>query len=190
MKKDMADMVFEGLLRIGDDNLILGHRTSEWCGHAPTLEEDLALPNIALDLIGHAQALYSIAIQLKSDYKHEDQLAFLRLEHQYKNLLLVEQENGHFGNTILRLFYFSTYMKYFWEQVSINCFFKKLKEFAEKAGRDPAKIELWTSSNGDSSHLDQLVEAGVSQVMVPARPPEQLAERYAQLIADYDLEDA
>lgn len=64
------------------------------------------------------------------------------------------------------------------------------KEFAEKAGRDPAKIELWTSSNGDSSHLDQLVEAGVSQVMVPARPPEQLAERYAQLIADYDLEDA
>jgi len=133
MKKDMVDMVFEGLLRIGDDNLILGHRTSEWCGHAPTLEEDLALPNIALDLIGHAQALYSIAIQLKSDYKHEDQLAFLRLEHQYKNLLLVEQENGHFGNTILRLFYFSTYMKYFWEQVSLNCFFNKLKEFAEKA---------------------------------------------------------
>ena len=118
---------------IGDDNLILGHRTSEWCGHAPTLEEDLALPNIALDLIGHAQSLYSLAIQLKSDYKHEDQLAFLRLEHQYKNLLLVEQENGHFGNTILRLFYFSTYMKYFWEQVSINCFFKKLKEFSEKA---------------------------------------------------------
>ena len=64
------------------------------------------------------------------------------------------------------------------------------KEFAEKAGRDPAKIELWTSSNGDSRHLAQLVEAGVSQVMVPARPPEQLAERYAQLIADYDLEDA
>ena len=133
MKKNMVDMIFEGLLRIGDDNLILGHRTSEWCGHAPTLEEDLALPNIALDLIGHAQGLYCLAIELKSDYEHEDQIAFLRLEHQYRNLLLVEQENGHFGNTILRLFYFSTFMKYFWEQVRVNCCFKKLKEFAEKA---------------------------------------------------------
>ena len=107
MQKKMANMVFEGLLRVADDNLILGHRTSEWCGHAPTLEEDLALPNIALDLIGHAQTLYSLACELKPEYKNEDALAFLRLEHEYKNVLLVEQENGHFGNTILRLFYFS-----------------------------------------------------------------------------------
>ena len=66
-------------------------------------------------------------------YKNEDQLAFLRLEHEYKNLLLVEQENGDFGNTVLRLFYFSTFMKYFWERVKIKCCFKKLKEFSEKA---------------------------------------------------------
>ena len=64
-------MVFEGLLRIADDNLILGHRTSEWCGHAPTLEEDLALPNIALDLIGHAQTLYCLACEIDSRYKNE-----------------------------------------------------------------------------------------------------------------------
>ena len=65
-----------------------------------------------------------------------------------------------------------------------------VKEYAEKAGRDPSRIELWTSSTGDRDHLDQLVEAGVTQVMVPARPPEQLGDRYSQLIADYDSEDA
>ena len=64
------------------------------------------------------------------------------------------------------------------------------KEYAEKAGRDPSGIELWTSSTCDRDHLDQLVEAGVTQVMVPARPPEQLDDRYSQLIADYDSEDA
>ena len=67
MKSNTADMVFEGLLIIADDNLILGHRTSEWCGHAPTLEEDLALPNIALDLIGHAQTLYCLACEIDWD---------------------------------------------------------------------------------------------------------------------------
>ena len=90
----------------------------------PTLEEDLALPNIALDLIGHAQTLYCLACEVNSRYKNEDQLAFLRLEHEYKNLLLVEQENGDFGNTVLRLFYFSTFMKYFWEKVKTKCSFK------------------------------------------------------------------
>jgi len=133
MKSKMAEIFFEGLIRIADDNLILGHRTSEWCGHAPTLEEDLALPNIALDLIGHAQTLYCLACEINPNYKNEDQLAFLRLEHEYKNLLIVEQENGDFGNTVLRLFYFSTYMKYFWQRVKLACSLKKLKEFSEKA---------------------------------------------------------
>ena len=100
MRKKMADMVFEGLLRVADDNLILGHRTSEWCGHAPTLEEDLALPNIALDLIGHAQALYTLACELKPEYKNEDALAFLRLEHEYTHVLLVAQASGALGTTV------------------------------------------------------------------------------------------
>ena len=91
------------------------------------------MPNIALDLIGHAQTLYSLACELRPEHKNEDALAFLRLEHEYKNVLLVEQENGHFGNTILRLFYFSTYMKYFWEALKELCCFEKLKNFSEKA---------------------------------------------------------
>ena len=74
-----------------------------------------------------------MACELKPEYKNEDVLAFLRLEHEYKNVLLVEQENGHFGNTILRLFYFSTYMKYFWEALKELCCFEKLKNFSEKA---------------------------------------------------------
>ena len=64
------------------------------------------------------------------------------------------------------------------------------RQHAEKSGRDPSKIELWTSSNGDRAHLDQLAEAGVTQVMVPSRPPEQLEELYSELIADYDKEAA
>ena len=64
------------------------------------------------------------------------------------------------------------------------------RQHAEKSGRDPSKIELWTSSSGDRAHLDQLVEAGVTQVMVPSRPPEQLEELYSELIADYDKEAA
>ncbi len=126
-------LLFEVLLRLADDNFILGHRISEWCGHAPTLEEDLALPNIALDLIGHAQVLYQMASKVDVAKRDEDQLAFLRLEHEYKNVLLVEQENGHFGDTILRLFYFSVFMKLLWKRTKEVTSFDELKFFAEKA---------------------------------------------------------
>tara|TARA_B100001250_G_C19646274_1_gene720511 strand:+ start:192 stop:959 length:768 start_codon:yes stop_codon:yes gene_type:complete len=136
MKEKITSIVFEGLLRIGDDDFILGHRTSEWCGHGPTLEEDLSLPNIALDLIGHAQTLYMMASEIDLAKRDEDALAFLRLEHEYKNLLLVEQKNGHFGNTVLRLFYFSTYMKLFWREVNSFCFYKKLRDFADQAYKE------------------------------------------------------
>jgi len=108
--------LFVTLLRLADDHLILGHRLSEWCGHAPMLEEDLAMPNIALDLIGQARALYTYAGQVEGKGRDEDQLAYLRLERDYKNLLLVERPNGDFAQTMLRQFYFSTYMVLFWEK--------------------------------------------------------------------------
>ncbi len=107
--------LFETLLRVADDHLILGHRISQWCGHAPMLEEDLAMPNIALDLIGQARALYSYAGQVEGKGRDEDQLAYLRLECDYKNLLLVERPNGDFAQTMLRQFYFSAFMVLFWE---------------------------------------------------------------------------
>ena len=85
------DTLFETVLRLADDQLILGHRLSEWCGHAPMLEEDLAMPNIALDLIGQARALYKYAAQVEGKGRTEDDLAYLRLEKQYHNILMVER---------------------------------------------------------------------------------------------------
>jgi ring-1,2-phenylacetyl-CoA epoxidase subunit PaaC len=110
------DILFETVLRLADDHLILGHRLSEWCGHAPMLEEDLAMPNIALDLIGQARALYSYAGDVEGKGRDEDKLAYLRLERDYKNVLLVERPNGDFAQTMLRQFYFSAFMVLFWEK--------------------------------------------------------------------------
>ena len=130
MRQDTV--LFNVLLRLADDHLILGHRISEWCGHAPMLEEDLAMPNIALDLIGQARVLYTYAGKVEGKGRTEDQLAYLRLEREYKNLLLVERPNGDFGQTMLRQFYFSVFMVLFWEK-TINSSDKTLAEIAAKA---------------------------------------------------------
>ena len=104
------------LLRLADDHLILGHRLSEWCGHAPMLEEDLAMPNIALDLIGQARALYSHAAEMEGSGRTEDDLAYLRREREYLNCLMVERPNGDFAHTMLRQFWFAAFMHAFWEK--------------------------------------------------------------------------
>ncbi|MFC3722317.1 1,2-phenylacetyl-CoA epoxidase subunit PaaC [Neoaquamicrobium sediminum] len=108
------------LLRLADDHLILGHRLSEWCGHAPMLEEDLAMPNIALDLIGQARALYQYAGEVEGKGRSEDDLAYLRREREYLNCLMVERPNGDFAHTMLRQFYFSAFMHPFWEKASAS----------------------------------------------------------------------
>jgi ring-1,2-phenylacetyl-CoA epoxidase subunit PaaC len=102
------------LLRLADDHLVLGHRLSEWCGHAPMLEEDLAMPNIALDLIGQARGLYQYAAELEGQGRTEDDFAYLRRERDYLNCLLVERPNGDFAHTMLRQFYFAAFMHAFW----------------------------------------------------------------------------
>ena len=100
------------LVRRADDALILGHRLSEWCGHAPTLEEDLALANIALDQIGLARMLYAEAGEQTG--RTEDQIAYLRSDREYRNCLLVEQPNGDFAVTIVRQLLFSAFADPFW----------------------------------------------------------------------------
>ena len=112
----MQKATFLALIRLADDHLILGHRLSEWCGHAPMLEEDLAMPNIALDLIGQARALYSYAGEIEAAGRDEDALAFGRIEREYQNLLICELENGDFAQTMLRQFYFASFMLLLWEQ--------------------------------------------------------------------------
>jgi ring-1,2-phenylacetyl-CoA epoxidase subunit PaaC len=94
--------LFEYLLRLGDDRLVLGHRLSEWCGHAPILEEDIALANIALDLIGQATLLLKLAGETEDAGRDENALAFLRDGRDFRNALLVELPKGDFAFTIVR----------------------------------------------------------------------------------------
>jgi ring-1,2-phenylacetyl-CoA epoxidase subunit PaaC len=100
---------FQYLLRLGDDRLVLGHRLSEWCGHGPILEEDIALANISLDLIGEATLLLKLAGEVENAGRNEDALAYFRDSNDYRNALLVELPKGDFGVTIVRQLFFSVY---------------------------------------------------------------------------------
>lgn len=106
--------MWRAVLALADDHLILGHRLSEWCGHAPMLEEDLALPNLALDLIGTARALYDYAGTLEGAGRSEDDFAYLRDDREYLNCLLVERPNGDFAQTMLRQLFFAQFMQLYW----------------------------------------------------------------------------
>jgi ring-1,2-phenylacetyl-CoA epoxidase subunit PaaC len=101
-------------LRRADDALVLGHRLSEWCGHAPMLEEDMALANIGLDLLGQARELYSYAAKVEGGSNDEDSFAYLRDVRQYRNLLLLEQPNGDFAHTMARQFFYSAFADPYW----------------------------------------------------------------------------
>jgi ring-1,2-phenylacetyl-CoA epoxidase subunit PaaC len=105
-------------LRRADDALILGHRLSEWCGHAPMLEEDMALANMGLDLLGQARELYSYAALTEGTGNDEDKFAYLRDVRQYRNLLLVEQPNGDFAHTLVRQFFYAAFIDLYWRAMT------------------------------------------------------------------------
>lgn len=136
--------LFEYLIRLGDDSLILGHRMSEWCGHGPILEEDIAMTNISLDLIGQATSLLNYAGIVENKGRDGDALAFLRYDREYRNLLLVEQQNGDFGITMMRQFLFDAYRKSLFEKL-INSSDKQLSAIAEKSLKE-TKYHLKHSS--------------------------------------------
>ena len=100
---------FEFLLRMGDNTLILGHRVSEWCGHAPVIEEDIALANTALDLIGQTQMWLGLAAEVEGKGRTADDLAMLRDAWDFRNVLMVEKPNGDFGQTLMRQFLFDAF---------------------------------------------------------------------------------
>jgi ring-1,2-phenylacetyl-CoA epoxidase subunit PaaC len=133
-------------LALGDDALVLSHRLAEWAGRAPVLEEEVALANIALDLLGQARVLLSLV-------GDEDELAFLRDEHAFRNVQLVEQPNGDFARTIARQLYFSTYQELVHGQLAVGdsvfapVAAKAVKEVAYH--RDHA--EQWTLRLGDGT---------------------------------------
>ncbi len=107
----------EYVLRMGDNALILGQRLSEWCGHGPVLEQDIAITNIALDLMGQARTLMQYAAELEGKGRDEDQMAFLRDAWDFRNVLLVEQPNEDWAYTIVRQFFFDTYHFYFLQKL-------------------------------------------------------------------------
>jgi ring-1,2-phenylacetyl-CoA epoxidase subunit PaaC len=108
----------ETVLRAGDTALILGQRLSEWCGHGPVIEEDIALTNVALDLIGQARLLLSHAGALEGRGRDEDALAFLRTEPQFRNLTIVELPNGDFGHTIVRNFLVAAWQRALYQRLA------------------------------------------------------------------------
>ncbi len=129
--------LLDAVLELADDHLVLGHRVSEWCGHAPMLEEDLAMPNMALDLIGTARTLYDYAATLKGDGETEDDMAYLRGEREYRNCLLVERPNGDFAHTMLRQLFFAAFMEPYW-QATLDSDDEVLKGVAGKAVKEMA----------------------------------------------------
>lgn len=108
------------LLKLADDTLIMGQRLAEWCGKGPYLEEDIALTNIALDYLGQSSNFYKYAAQLQGEGKSEDDLAFLRYEHEYLNAQLVEFPNGDYAQTILKVYFFAAYQKLLYERLSAS----------------------------------------------------------------------
>lgn len=112
--------LFDYTLRLADNSLILGHRLSEWIGHAPLLEEELALGNIALDLIGEARALYAYAGEVEGKGRDEDALAYRRDAGAFRNILLVEQPNGDFAVTMVRQLLYSAFAHPYWRALAAS----------------------------------------------------------------------
>ncbi len=113
-----ADPHFAYVLRHADDNLVLAQRLGEWISNAPELEEDIALGNIALDHLGVARALYAHAGAIEAAGRDEDDLAFLRTEREFTNVLLVEQPNGDFAHTMARALFVDLYQVLLWDALS------------------------------------------------------------------------
>lgn len=146
--------LFSYTLRLADTALVLGHRLSEWVGHAPVLEEDLALGNMGLDLIGQARALYAYAGEIEDKGRDEDALAYLRDAGEYRNLLLVEQPNGDFAHTMVRQLLYAAFAQPFFLALSRSCD-ATLAAIAAKAEKEMAyhvrHAAEWVIRLGDGS---------------------------------------
>jgi ring-1,2-phenylacetyl-CoA epoxidase subunit PaaC len=137
--------LFTYLLRQADNQLILGHRISEWCGKGPVLEEDIALINTSLDFLGQARSLYQEAAKVEDKGRTEDDLAYIRIERDFKNCLICEQPNGHFGDTIARQFFVDAFY-YFYYQALENSKNEFLSAFATKSLKEVSYHLRFSSS--------------------------------------------
>lgn len=141
----MNTALFQYLLRMGDTTLVLSHRLSEWTGHGPALEEDLALTNVALDLLGQARLWLTLAGEVEGKSRDEDALAYLRDAHDYRNYLLVERPNGHYGDTMARQFLFDTWHYFLLQRVAASTD-QRVADIAEKSLKE---VTYHTRRSGD-----------------------------------------
>ena len=180
---EIANPLFEYLLRLGDDRLVLGHRMSEWCGHGPILEEDIAMANIALDLVGQGSALLRLAGETEGAGRDEDALAYFRSEPEFRNAQLVELPKGDFAFTIVRQFLFDAFSVLQWAELQ-HCTFAPLAGIAAKALKE------------DSYHLrhttDWVLRLGDGTNESRARTQAALSElwRFAGELFESDAVDA
>jgi ring-1,2-phenylacetyl-CoA epoxidase subunit PaaC len=134
---DRNTALFEYCVRLGDTSLILGQRLSEWCGHGPILEEDIAISNIALDYIGQSRIIYSYAGQIEGKGRSEDDLAYLRDARQFRNLLITEQPNGDFACTMARQYLMSVYLFHLYSSLTSSND-ESIRAFAQKSIKEVA----------------------------------------------------
>lgn len=180
--------VFDYALRLGDTTLILSHRLSQWCGHGPALEEDLALTNVALDLLGQARMWLTLAGEAEGEGRDEDALAYLRDAPAYRNYLLVERENGHYGDTMARQFFFDAWHYLLLERLAVSAHegiaaiaAKAVKEAAYHARRSTdILVRLGDGTEDSHARMQQAVDAAwpyVGELFVDDPVVEALAVR-------------
>lgn len=155
---DRKELIYQYLLHLADNSLILGQRNAEWCGHGPVLEQDIAITNISLDLFGEARNLFQYAADIKGENHTEDSIAFLRDELKFRNILLVEQPNVDWAHTIVRQFFFDVFhVNQLTELLQSSD--TKIEEIASKSIKE-AKYHLkwsseWMIRLGDGTDISQ-----------------------------------
>ncbi|MBL7701429.1 MAG: phenylacetate-CoA oxygenase subunit PaaC [Ferruginibacter sp.] len=160
----MKSSLIDYTLHLADSNLILAQRNAEWCGHGPVLEQDIAITNISLDLLGQSRNFYQYAATLIGHEATEDSLAYLRTEREFKNCLLAEQPNGDWAQTVLRQFFFSAYQSLLYEKLQTGND-EQIAAIAAKALKEVAYHQRWSSEwvirlgDGTEESHDRMLKA-------------------------------
>lgn len=190
---ELSQSLYACVIQLADDHLVLGHRLSQWCGHAPMLEEDLSMPNMALDVLGQCRHLYSYAAMLEGKGRSEDDIAYLRSDREYRNCLLVEKPNSDFAHTMLRQLYFATFMQLYWHAMT-NSVDETLAAIAGKAEKEIAyhvrHAGEWVVRLGDGTTLSaERMQAAVDNLHGYAAELFTVSEAYQQCIDSQWLPD-
>lgn len=191
---ELRQQLFAYALQLADTSLILAHRLSEWCGHGPILEQDLAMANISLDLLGEARSYYQYAAELEGQGRTEDDLAYLRSAVEYRNPLLVEQPNGDFAHTIVRQFLYDAFHYHLLLALQSGPD-RQLAAIAEKSVKEAAYHVKWSAEwiirLGDGTDESRRrVEAAISalwryQGELTTPTPTEQALQAAGFVPDY-----